>query len=244
MLMVNGVLVKGSEGYSVVVGKVKRELARLAEPVTGADTAVLGASTASAGPPSGGASGGGGAVQARQSMPQGERAGLPLRPPRQLQDFSKLVLKAANRTESGGLSFDAIHRIMELCPGVSDGSVLVVPDSSKAEPLEINIAAETFTQSGDTPFGPLERLGVPELQDGLHTFGICANVEAATVYSLYTADMERVHLRLRANFRNSLRLPISPFSSSTCQAFSDVGYRGDRGEVEIEVLEGAHRIQH
>ncbi|CAN0362869.1 unnamed protein product, partial [Ectocarpus sp. 8 AP-2014] len=132
MLMVNGVLVKGSEGYPVVVSKVKRELARLAEPVAGADTAVVEAPMASAGPPSGGASGGGGgAVQARQSMPQGERTGLPLRPPRQLQDFSKLVLKAANRTESGGLSFDAIHRIMELCPGVSDGSVLVVPDSSK-----------------------------------------------------------------------------------------------------------------
>ncbi|CBN78870.1 hypothetical protein Esi_0152_0042 [Ectocarpus siliculosus] len=99
MLMVNGVLVKGSEGYPVVVGKVKRELARLAEPVAGADTAVVGAPMASAGPPSGGASGGGGrgAVQARQSMPQGERTGLPLRPPRQLQDFSKLVLKAANR---------------------------------------------------------------------------------------------------------------------------------------------------
>lgn len=35
------------------------------------------------------------------------------------------------RTESGGLSFDAIHRIMALCPAVNDGSVLVVPDSSK-----------------------------------------------------------------------------------------------------------------
>lgn len=70
MLSVNGVLVKGSEGYPVVVGKVKRELARLAEPVTGTDTAGVGASIASAGPPSGGASGGGGAVQPRQSMPQ------------------------------------------------------------------------------------------------------------------------------------------------------------------------------
>lgn len=37
MLSVNGVLVKGSEGYPVVVGKVKRELARLAEPVAGPD---------------------------------------------------------------------------------------------------------------------------------------------------------------------------------------------------------------
>ncbi|CAN0432086.1 unnamed protein product, partial [Laminaria digitata] len=55
----------------------------------------------------------------------------PLRPPLQLENFSKLVLKAANRTESGGLSFDAIHRVMELCPGACDGSVLVVPDSSK-----------------------------------------------------------------------------------------------------------------
>lgn len=35
------------------------------------------------------------------------------------------------RTESGGLAFDAINRVMELCPGACDGSVLVVPDSSK-----------------------------------------------------------------------------------------------------------------
>lgn len=42
MLSVNGVLVKGSEGYPVVVGKVKRELARLAEPVAGPDVIVGG----------------------------------------------------------------------------------------------------------------------------------------------------------------------------------------------------------
>ncbi|CAN0287171.1 unnamed protein product, partial [Hapterophycus canaliculatus] len=150
------------------------------------------------------------------------------------------------RTESGGLSFDAINRVLELCPGACDGSVLVVPDSSKAEPLGINITSGNFTQKGDTPFGPLDRVGagVPELLDGLHAFGICAHVEAVTVYSLYSADMERVHLRLRATFRNSLRLAVSPFSSAPCQAFSDVGYRGEDGEVEIEVLEGAHRSQH
>lgn len=51
MLSVNGVLVKGSEGYPVVVGKVKRELARLVEPVAGSDAAG-GASTAPAGTPS------------------------------------------------------------------------------------------------------------------------------------------------------------------------------------------------
>ena len=50
MLSVNGVLVKGSEGYPVVVGKVKRELARLVEPVAGSDAAG-GVSTAPAGTP-------------------------------------------------------------------------------------------------------------------------------------------------------------------------------------------------
>lgn len=50
MLSVNGVLVKGSEGYPVVVGKVKRELARLVEPVAGSDAAG-GGSTASTGTP-------------------------------------------------------------------------------------------------------------------------------------------------------------------------------------------------
>lgn len=50
MLSVNGVLVKGSEGYPVVVGKVKRELARLVEPVAGSD-AVAGGSAAPTGSP-------------------------------------------------------------------------------------------------------------------------------------------------------------------------------------------------
>eukprot|EP00903_Cladosiphon_okamuranus_P015961 g14743.t1 len=241
MLSVNGVLVKGSEGYPVVVGKVKRELARLVEPVAGSDP-VGGGSTA----PTDGFLPGGVKPQPSPSLKQRAREdlGLPLRPPRQLQAFSKLVLKAANRTESGGLSFDAIHRIMGLCPAACDGSVLVVPDSSKAEPLGINITAESFTEKGDTAFGPLERNGVPELLDGLHTFGICARVEAVTVYSLYNSDMERVYLRLRATFRNSLRLPVSPFSSATCQTFWDVGYRGENGEVQIEVVEGDHRSWH
>jgi len=65
--------------------------------------------------------------------------------------------------------------------------------------------------------------------------------QAVTVYSLYSADMERVHLKLRATFRNSLRLPVSPFSAAACRVFSDVGYRGERGQVQIEVVEGGHR---
>ena len=38
-LCVNGVLVVGSEGYSAVVGRVKRELGRVADPVAGPDGA-------------------------------------------------------------------------------------------------------------------------------------------------------------------------------------------------------------
>lgn len=41
MLLVNGVLVVGSEGYSAVIGRVKRELGLLAEPIAGADTPPL-----------------------------------------------------------------------------------------------------------------------------------------------------------------------------------------------------------
>lgn len=36
-LLVNGELVVGSDGYSAVVARVKRELGRLAEPVAGPD---------------------------------------------------------------------------------------------------------------------------------------------------------------------------------------------------------------
>ena len=64
------------------------------------------------------------------------------------------------------------------------------------------------------------------------------------MYSLYSADMEHVHLRLRATFRSSLRLAISPVSDVTCEAFADVGYRGEQGSVEIEVVEGSHASGH
>lgn len=67
------------------------------------------------------------------------------------------------------------------------------------------------------------------------------STQAVTVYSLYSADMEMVHLRLRALFRNSIRLPLSPFSDARCEAFADVGYRGEGGEVEIEVVHGPRR---
>lgn len=60
------------------------------------------------------------------------------------------------------------------------------------------------------------------------------------MYSLYSADMEKVYLKLRTTFRNRVLLPLSPFSSSSCEAFSDVGYRGEAGEVEIEVVQGSH----
>ena len=55
-LCVNGVLVVGSEGYSAVVGRVKRELGRVADPVAGPD----GAPSLIQG---GGAGGGGGVVE-------------------------------------------------------------------------------------------------------------------------------------------------------------------------------------
>lgn len=56
-------------------------------------------------------------------------------------------------------------------------SVCTSFESLSAEPLGITIAAEGFTQTGDTPFGPLERFDIPELREGLHAFGICAHVE-------------------------------------------------------------------
>lgn len=60
--------------------------------------------------------------------------------------------------------------------------------------------------------------------------------QAVTVYSLYSADMETIHLGLRATFRNVIRLPLSPFSEAPCDTFEDVGYRGEFGEVELEVV--------
>ena len=73
-LSVNGVLVRGSEGYPVVVGKVRRELARLAEPVASPDAGGEGG---------GGGGGGGGAAAAAAVARAPVRAGCP--PPRFFQ---------------------------------------------------------------------------------------------------------------------------------------------------------------
>ncbi len=54
------------------------------------------------------------------------------------------------------------------------------PRPLAAEQLGINITAECFTQEGESGFGPVERSEIPELQDGLHVFGICARVEVGT----------------------------------------------------------------
>lgn len=51
-----------------------------------------------------------------------------------------------------------------------------------AEPLCITITCEGFTETGDTPFGPLRRF--PELQEGVHAFGICARVEVRLLRDL------------------------------------------------------------
>lgn len=44
-----------------------------------------------------------------------------------------------------------------------------------AEPLEITITAEGFTQAGETPFGAPGQF--PDLLGGVHSFGLCARVE-------------------------------------------------------------------
>lgn len=46
-----------------------------------------------------------------------------------------------------------------------------------AEPLGITITAGAFSETGDTPFGPLNWF--PDLRDGVHAFGVCARVEVS-----------------------------------------------------------------
>lgn len=48
---------------------------------------------------------------------------------------------------------------------------------SPAEPLAITIAAQGFTTRAGTPLGSPYSKGVPEIHDGVHSFGICARVE-------------------------------------------------------------------
>lgn len=84
-----------------------------------------------------------------------------------LEEFSKALLKAVNRTESGHWSFALVRM---LCSGPMS---VIVPDSASAGPLTIDLDSGPMR----APFRGRRLLG----------WGLRARAEASTVYDIYDA---------------------------------------------------------
>jgi hypothetical protein len=157
-------------------------------------------------------------------------------PSSQLSDFATLILRAANRTESGGHSFEVIQRII----GRLDPDIIIVPDSAAAEPLKISTSAGYFLQRLKQPVSELAVHS--ELADmyesaGSHWIacGILCKLAATTVYRLYRDDVESPPLGcLRATYFHRITMPLSPpMQQGQEVTFVGLDYCSDEGQIEI-----------
>ena len=103
-----------------------------------------------------------------------------------VEEFAKVLLSVSNRTNSGGDTYDVVDRLVKH-PDFS----IIVPDSSSANPIEIEISC------GKVP--------------GSSSWGILASVCAPTCYSVRNSlDAETVLFRLRAEFRRDIAFALYP----------------------------------
>lgn len=154
----------------------------------------------------------------------------------QLDAFAKLTLRAANRTESGGVSFDTIAALVAAAPAAVAADIIIVPNSAGAEPLQIatsggayrapcskhnavsvpqSVAAPMAMAAGHSAHvgGSGSSIGGADSGgDGqLRTLGLRAHVEAITRYAVYdAAHMDAPLLRITARYRNRIYLALSP----------------------------------
>jgi hypothetical protein len=144
----------------------------------------------------------------------------------QIAGFAKLALRAVNRTESGGLSFEAICSLLQLCSGAA-AELIVVPASTRALPLVITSSAGPFQPTDSSTSTSSSSSSCPVL-------GLRVHIEAVTVYSLFEQnDMELPLLRITATYRSRLFLAVSPPATTQCNDFSDIGYCAEAGIVEL-----------
>ena len=99
--------------------------------------------------------------------------------------FGEAALRAANRTESGGVSLEAVTLAL-------DARLEPVPDARAAEPLRVSLA-----------------LGPARAADGAWRWGLKAHVAGSTGYRLFApGDFDDPLLRARCAYANTLCLPL------------------------------------
>jgi len=160
-----------------------------------------------------------------------------------------MVLRAVNRTESGHWSFALVAA---LC--ANKRCVEIVPDSSAAGPLIVNITSGPVRISNPSSSTPRTTPGVmpslfggalggppPKTRDAAGSamgWGLRAEVEASTVYNFYDHDMSRVILRVKSRFAHRLAMPLNVGSPQHLARLGVAWERlGAAGEVTLEALQ-------
>jgi len=143
-----------------------------------------------------------------------------------LRNFCKLILQAVNRTESGGLSFEAIRHILELDQDEEACTkYLIVPKSKDAKPLSVSFCLGPMTQTNSAIQNAIEHVD----------WSVTACIEATTVYSVYSGDMESCFCEIQATFLNDLSLAISPPNLTNVVCFEDIGYQAGCGKIVLDI---------
>lgn len=125
--------------------------------------------------------------------------------------LAKLLLRAVNRTESGGLALEALQRLLQ-------HTLTPVPDSKNAEPLGVQL-----------------RLGPANIH-GLWRWGLLALVQGSTNYRLYAGDdFDHVVAHARATFSNYLVLPLDALDRGAKAHPPQVYYDPANALVDLEL---------
>ena len=124
-----------------------------------------------------------------------------------LMSFAEEVLAASNRTESGGVAYEAIDHLLR-----HPSFALIRPNSDAAEPIDINISAGGFNamSQGD--------------KECLWGWGARALVSATTIYVICdSSDPSEVWMTIRATTKKSL----------ACAVGGDAYNRRDMGVIQL-----------
>lgn len=150
-----------------------------------------------------------------------------------LARFAASVVRAGNRTQSGGDAYDAILRVL-----ANHDVCLVVPDSAAAQPIDISIDAGPFQPAGrSAPAGDDNDDGggaeAPRWQ-----WGVRATVRATTHYGICDADaVSTTWARCEATYMQQLAVPLGALHGSAAGAAVEACVCGDGGRVELRVTE-------
>ena len=147
--------------------------------------------------------------------------------------FAHEVLAKASRTHSGGIAYQCIQYM------IKPDNIVIVPVSTLAKPLKINISVGSFIDSDTVCYGPDNRWGL-----------VCA-VECSTFFSLKSIDglspldfpIENIEVEklddvtVQVLYEDSVCLPINPTTKCSIRNLNGIrGISPNSGKVTVHKL--------